>query len=125
MKKQYQVNNEIFRCEPKARARFQELKFAAKQSKDQKSLELWELSEQTDIFGNVHQVKQLVTRYTKDLPNNGLFRINDVYDVRRAKKLYCLQKYDADNNCWNNFKMGDSVEGLLKFMQSYVSEVRQ
>ena len=118
MKKHFQINDEIFRCEPQARHRFDELKLSHKD----KSLELWEVSQQEDIFGNIRQVKQLVTKYTPNLPNNGVFRIHDVWDARRAKKLYSLQKYDSENCCWNNFKMGNSVNELLEFMQAY-SEV--
>lgn len=120
MKKFYQINDEKFRCEPAARNRFEELKLEQRQSNDSKMLMLWEVSEQEDIFGNVRQVRQLVTRHTPCLPNNGVFRIHDVYDVRRAKKLYSLQKYDSENNCWNNFKLGNTVEELQKFMLEFV-----
>lgn len=123
MKKHFQINNEIFRCEPQARARLQELKFEAKQQEEHMVIELWEVSEQKDIFGNIRQVKQLVTRYTHNLPNNGVFRIHDSVDIRRSKKLYSLQKYDDVNHCWNNFKMGNSVPELMQFMSEY-SEVR-
>lgn len=123
MKRYFQINNETFRCEPQARARLQELKFEAKRQDDHIAIELWEVSEQNDIFGNVRQVKQLVTRYTHNLPNNGVFRIHDVVDVRRAKKLYSLQKYDDVNHCWNNFKLGNSVPELIRFMED-CTEVR-
>lgn len=113
MKRQYQINKEVFHSEAKARQRFDELKF------EEKMLKLWEVSEQEDIFKNIHQVKKLVTRYTPGLPNNGVFRICDTYDVRRAGKLYSLQKYDAENNCWNNFKMGDDLNLLMNFMNTY------
>jgi hypothetical protein len=116
MKKHFQINDEVFRCEPQARHRLMELKLSTKDA----VLELWEISQQEDIFGKIRQVKQLVTRYTPNLPNNGIFRIHDTFDVRRAKKLYSLQKYDSDNHCWNNFKMGNSVPELLEFMNSYV-----
>ena len=119
MKKYYQINDEKFRCEPHARARLQELKFEAKQQEELVVIELWEVSQQEDIFGKVRQVKQLVTRYTHNLPNNGIFRIHDVVDVRRAKKMYSLQKYDDDNHCWNNFKLGNSVPELMSFMTAY------
>lgn len=123
MKKHFQIDNEKFCCELQARTRLQEIKFEDRQKKESKTIELWEVSEQQDIFGKFHQVKQLVTRYTPNLPNNGIFRIHDVFDVRRAKKLYCLQKYDFENHCWNNFKMGDSVPELESFMNVY-SEVK-
>ena len=116
MKRYFQINDEIFRCEPKARARLQELKFEAKQQEEHTVIELWEIATQQDIFGNSRQVRQLVTRYTHNLPNNGVFRIHDVVDVRRAKKLYSLQRYDYENHCWNNFKMGNSVPELVTFM---------
>lgn len=120
MKKYYQINDEKFRCEPQARHRLQELKLEAKQQENHEVIELWEVSEQEDIFGNKKVVKQLVTRYTHNLPNNGIFRIYDTFDVRRAKKLYSLQKYDSENHCWNNFKMGDDVPSLLHFMNTYM-----
>ena len=124
MKRHFQINDEIFRCEPLARARLQELKFEAKQKDDcDASIALWEVTQQQDIFGNTRQIKQLVTRYTPHLPNNGIFRIHDTYDIRRAKKLYCLQKYDFENHCWNNFKMSDSLPDLAHFMETY-SEVK-
>ena len=119
MKKFYQINNETFRCEPQARHRLAELKLKSRQSDSTEILELWEVTEQEDIFGNVRQVKQLVTRYTPGLPNNGVFRINDTFDVRRAKKLYSMQKYDDGNQCWNNFKMGNDLGMLTKFMNEY------
>lgn len=119
MKRYFQINNEKFRCEPQARTRLEELKFQARQNDGKAVLELWEVREEQDIFGNMRQVKQLVTRYTPNLPNNGIFRIHDSYDVRRAKKMYSLQKYDSENHCWNNFKMGDDLETLHRFMQEY------
>ena len=122
MKRYFQINDEIFRCEPQARHRLQDLTLEAKQQDNHIVIELWEVFQQQDIFGNSRQVKQLVTRYTHNLPNNGVFRIKDTYDIRRAKKLYCLQKYDFENHCWNNFKMGDSIPDLTYFMNTY-SEV--
>ena len=122
MKRFYQINDEKFRCEPQARNRLDELKLEARKSEEHQVIELWEVSEQEDIFGNKKVVKQLVTRYTHNLPNNGIFRIHDSFDVRRCKKLYCLQKYDSYNHCWNNFKLGDSIPDLAYFMNSY-SEV--
>lgn len=122
MKKYFQIGNEKFYCEPQARHHLEELKLEARQSDEHQVIELWEVSQQEDIFGNVRQIKQLVTRYTHNLPTNGVFRIHDSYDIRRAKKLYCLQKYDFENHCWKNFKMGDSIPDLTYFMSTY-SEV--
>ena len=123
MKKHFQINDETFRCEPHARHRLEELKMEARKSDNPATIELWEVSQQQDMFGNFRQSQQLVTRYTPNLPSNGVFRISDTYDIRRAKKLYSLQKYDFENHCWNNFKMGDSIPDLTYFMCTY-SEVK-
>ena len=118
MKKHYRIGNEIFRCEHSARGRLQELKFEMKRSGSATLVELWEISKQQDIFGNMREVKQLVTRYTPNLPNNGIFRIHDCVDIRRSKKLYSLQKYDSENHCWNNYKLGNSLSELELYMIS-------
>ena len=119
-RKTYEINKEQFSCETAARIRFQELKFESKQSNKKEIIELWEISKQSDIFGNEKTIKQLITRYTPNLPNNGIFRIQDSFDIRKAKVLYSLQKYDAFNHCWNNFKMGDDLSLLTKFMNAFV-----
>lgn len=121
-KKKFQIMEEQYPCEAKARKRLEEIKFSIRQSGSADlavPVSVWEVSEQEDIFGNKKQVKQLVTRYTPSLPNNGLFRVQDSYDVRRSKKMYSLQKYDSENHCWNNFKLGDNVNDLWEFANKY------
>lgn len=124
MKKHFKIGSELFRCEPAARARLQELKFESKQKGDERyTIELWEVSEQQDIFGNNKTVSLLVTRYTPNLFNNGIFRIHDCVDIRRSKKPYALQRYDSENHFWVNYKMGNSVEELEKYIRIH-TEVR-
>ena len=120
MKKYYQIKDEKFHCETAARIKLQELKFESKQANKNEIIELWEISKQADIFGNEKTIKQLITRYTPNLPNNGVFRIQDSFDIRKAKVLYSMQKYDDFNHCWNNFKMGDDLSALTRFMNTYV-----
>jgi hypothetical protein len=118
-KRHFEINGERFPCEVKARHRLEEIKLKMRQDGENSIAELWEVSQQQDIFGNVRQVKHLVTRYTPNLPNNGIFRVQDSFDIRRSKKLYSLQKYDDINHCWNNFKTGNDVGALQKFMLEY------
>ena len=124
MKHFYQIGEETFCCASKARSRLTSLMFDSKQNGYKEIIELWEVKEEEDIFGNVRTMKYLVTRFTPNLPNNGMFRIHDVHDIRRAKKMYALQKYNRENHAWENYKMGSTVEELQQLTNSIMQEVK-
>lgn len=110
MKKYYMIDNETFSNEASARKHFT----SAITKQPDKVLRLFEMRPETDLFQRTYLVKSLVCQHTPNLPSNSNFRIIDSWDVRKAKRLYCLQKYDKNNTCWKNYKLGDDWESLSR-----------